>query len=161
MTITLVGTITVNVNKAQTVFSDVPVARHRFMGTLYSKARMYTSHPEFVDVSTRTKKDHSKGMSYRRNPVESIEILRPDLVKIIVTPPKELRNNGLKSRGYVEYTKHNEAQQELESPKTTVGTTPTRRQCDMFMKAHVGVGVFLDYESFLTDMVEFIQNGGT
>lgn len=127
------------------------VAVNKLTGTQYGYA-MDSEGPIIYVKITRNK-------SYRCVQRSQITIMRPDLVRpynkelIISKTVQETYHTVLKRMSRVEHAEL--AAHAVES--RGLHPTLTRQQCDRFIKGYVPIKVFVDYDSFLSDFVAFVN----
>lgn len=105
------------------------VARHIITGTEYDSV-WYSLTPGKIKTRNR------RQTSYFELDSSHVEVLRPDLVK-----PVDYNYNGARKLRANNNNKKNNL----------------REKCDLFVKSYLSTKAFIDYDSFLNDLVAFVE----
>jgi hypothetical protein len=138
------GIETNSMRAKQKRFPEIVVAVNKVTGTQYGHVKeLYNDSYPLVSVST-------SGSNYMTILRDNLQILRPDRVRQYrkAIPPYILASMIKNASIPV-----------AESAKMTTKHTHSREECDQFIKGYVPVKAFIDYDSFLTDLVTFVNRG--
>lgn len=134
--------------RSQVNFPNVVVAVNKLTGTQYGSVMDVEGPVIYMKVTS--------GRSYHPINREYLQILRPDLV--LPYNPRRVRGKQI-IKEYQDKLAKTGVSLELKEELKELRYPPTitRRQCDQFIKGYVPVKAFIDYDSFLDDLLTFIN----